>query len=84
MEPIENISAVKPSTGLSSPQQKMAEFIGDVLTQLATMQQVASAHITEIAELQERVKELDTRVEQCEAFKKAIKLRLRQQFEGTI
>jgi hypothetical protein len=85
-EPISEVPAPSVPTPvvLQSPQQKMAEFIGDVLSQLSVMQQLTSAHISEIADLQAKVVDLETRVEQCEAFKKAIKLRLRQQQEGTI
>jgi hypothetical protein len=69
---------VDPSTA-STPTDnslgKLAEFIGDVLTQLSELQSLMSERITEIEALEERLTDL-------EAFNKAIKLRLRQQREG--
>jgi len=81
-----NVPVIPASTGLQSqsPQQKLAEFIGDVLNQLSFLQGVISTHITEIAALQEKNADLEERVLQCEAFKKAIKLRLRQQTESPL
>lgn len=77
---------IHADTGLvsQSPQQKLAEFIGDVLSQLCTLQGLASAHITEISALEDKVKDLEERLLRAEGFQKAIKLRLRQQAEGTI
>jgi hypothetical protein len=66
---------VPPSTPTDNSLGKLAEFIGDVLTQLSELQSLMSERITEIEALEERLTDL-------EAFNKAIKLRLRQQREG--
>lgn len=63
---------------------KLAEFIGDVLTQLSQLQSLMAERIREIEALEERSTDLETRCEDLEAFNKAIKLKLRQQRAGTI
>jgi NTP pyrophosphatase (non-canonical NTP hydrolase) len=61
---------------------KLAEFIGDVLQQLAQLQSLMAERIGEIEAVEARAAALEERCTDLEAFNKAIKLRLRQQREG--
>jgi regulator of replication initiation timing len=73
---------VPPSTPTDNSLGKLAEFIGDVLTQLSELQSLMSERITEIEALEIRSAALEERLTDLEAFNRAIKLRLRQQREG--
>jgi DNA repair ATPase RecN len=73
---------VPPSTQTDNSLSKLAEFIGDVLTQLSQLQSLMSESIGEIGALEARAAALEERCTDLEAFNKAIKRRLCQQREG--
>ena len=56
---------------------KLAEFIGDVLQQLADLQSTMSQRITEIDKLEQRTTEAEARLLDLEGFNKYLKTRLR-------
>lgn len=80
------IQSVKivPNTAQDEGFHKLADFIGDVLTQLANLQGLMAERIGEIEEVEKRCAALEERCKELEAFNKAIKLRLRQQRDQTI
>jgi len=61
-----------------------AEDYGDILKQLADLQAYVSLHITEIEELQTKVKSHEEAILELDGFKSYLKLRLRQSKENPI